>query len=134
MTLLTEGALVALLVFVGAGVGGLARYFIGDWVQNAGGASFPWGTLVINVTGALLLGLLYRFLEGTAARPEWRLFVGVGICGGYTTFSTFSYETLRLLQDGQWQRAGAYAFGSVILSIAAVFAGFGLAESLLRKG
>lgn len=123
-----------LIVFLGAGLGGTARYLLGGWIQAGAGASFPWGTLAVNVTGALVLGVLYRYLEGTLVRPEWRLFVGVGFCGGYTTFSTFSYETVRLMQDGQWQRAGAYALASVILSVAAVFAGFGLAESLLRKG
>lgn len=123
-----------LIVFVGAGLGGIARYAFGGWVQGLAGPAFPWGTLCVNITGALLIGLLYRFMEGVAIRPEWRLFAGIGFCGGYTTFSTFSYEAVRLLQDGQWLRAFSYAVVSVVLSIAAVFVGFGIAESILRKG
>mgnify|MGYP003289911542 CR=1 FL=1 len=95
----------AFLIFVGAGMGGLARYTVGNWVQAATGPTFPWGTLLINVTGSFLLTFFYGLLEGTAAPPEWRAFLGIGFCGGYTTFSTFSYETARLLQT---DRANLY--------------------------
>jgi CrcB protein len=122
------------IVFLGAGLGGVARYAVGGWVQELGGAAFPWGTLAVNISGALLIGLLFRFSEGTALRPEWRLFGAVGFCGGYTTFSTFSFEAVKLLQDGQWQRAFGYALASVIGSIIAVLVGFSLAEFMLRKG
>lgn len=124
----------AALVFLGAGIGGVARYALGGWVQAASGPSFPWGTLVINVTGSLLLTLLVGSLERTSASPEWRLFLGIGVLGGYTTFSTFSYETVRLIQDGDWQRASGYVASSVLLSIAAAFAGFWLAGALMRRG
>lgn len=124
----------AALVFLGAGIGGVARYALGGWVQAAGGPSFPWGTLVMNVTGSLLLTLLVGALERTSASPEWRLFLGIGVLGGYTTFSTFSYETVRLIQDGDWQRASGYVASSVLLSIAAAFVGFWLAGALMRRG
>jgi CrcB protein len=94
-----------LVIFVGAGLGGLVRYGLSEWIQDAAGAGFPWGTLVVNVSGSLLLTFVYSVLEGTAASPEWRAFLGIGILGGYTTFSTFSYETVRLLQDGSRRTA-----------------------------
>jgi CrcB protein len=81
----------AVLVFIGAGLGGVARYAVGGWVQTASGSSFPWGTLFVNVTGSLLITALIGALEYTSASPEWRLFLGIGVLGGYTTFSTFSY-------------------------------------------
>lgn len=84
-------------IFVGAGLGGLGRYVVIAWVQSIGGATFPWGTLLINVTGSLLLTFVYAVLEGTAGAPEWRAFRGIGVIGGYTTFSTFSYEAVSLL-------------------------------------
>jgi CrcB protein len=124
----------ALVIFVGAGLGGLARYAVSLWVQGAGGAGFPWGTLLINVTGSLLLTLGYGYLESTAAAPEWRAFLGIGVLGGYTTFSTFSYEAVRLLQEGEWGRALLYVAGSVLLSLAAAALGFRLASALLRRG
>lgn len=121
-----------LVVLVGGGIGALARYGLGGWIQNAAGAAFPWGTLVINVSGSLLLALLFALLEGSRARPEWRAFLGIGFCGGYTTFSTFSYEAFRLLQDGQWQRAAVYMLGSLVLALAGTFAGFWLGAAVLR--
>ncbi len=124
--------MVWLVVLVGGGIGALARYWLGGWVQNAAGADFPWGTLAINVSGSLLLALLYALLEGSRARPEWRAFLGIGFCGGYTTFSTFSYEAFRLLEDGQWNRAAAYMLGSLVLALAGTFAGFYLGETVLR--
>ncbi len=124
--------MVWLVVLVGGGIGALARYWLGGWIQNAAGADFPWGTLAINVSGSLLLALLYALLEGSRARPEWRAFLGIGFCGGYTTFSTFSYEAFRLLQDGQWRRAAAYMLGSLVLALAGTFAGFYLGETVLR--
>jgi CrcB protein len=124
----------AFVIFVGAGLGGVARYAITQWVQGSAGANFPWGTLFINVTGSFLLAVVYALLESSAAAPEWRAFLGIGLIGGYTTFSTFSYETLRLVQDGAWDRALLYIFGSVVLSLAGAMLGFGLASELLRRG
>ncbi len=122
-----------IVVFLGAGLGGVARYALGGWIQQAAGAAFPWGTLVINITGSLLLGFLVALLENIGTSAAWRLFLTIGFCGGYTTFSTFSYESMRLLQDGQWARASAYVAGSTAFSIAAAFAGFGVALQLLRR-
>lgn len=126
--------MLGLVIFVGAGVGGLARYAVSEWIQSATGSGFPWGTLLINVTGSLLLTFAYGVLDGISAAPEWRAFLGIGVLGGYTTFSTFSFETMRLLQDGEWERALFYVLGSVVLSLAGAFVGFRLASELLRRG
>lgn len=124
----------ALAIFVGAGMGGLARYALSGWVQSMSGAGFPWGTLVVNVSGSLLLTFVYGLLEGTPASAEWRAFLGIGVLGGYTTFSTFSYEAVRFLQDGEWTRASFYVLGGVALSLAGAAAGFVLSSLLLRRG
>lgn len=126
--------MLGLVIFVGAGVGGLARYAVSEWVQSATGSGFPWGTLLINVTGSLLLTFVYAVLDSISAAPEWRAFLGIGVLGGYTTFSTLSFEAMRLLQDGEWERALFYVLGSVVLSLAGAFVGFRLASELLRGG
>ena len=126
--------MVAFVIFVGAGLGGLARYGISVWAHADGGAGFPWGTLLINVSGSLLLTAVYGYLESTAAAPEWRAFLGIGILGGYTTFSTFSYEAVRLFRDGESERALLYVVASVILSLAGAALGFRLASIAIRRG
>ncbi|HET9150162.1 MAG TPA: fluoride efflux transporter CrcB [Gemmatimonadales bacterium] len=108
----------------GSAVGGVLRYALGGWIARHS-PGFPLGTLLINVTGSFLLGWLMRWSLGTPAiSPEWRAALTIGLCGGYTTFSTFSYETMKLLQDGEWGRATLYAGLSIFVSLAAVFAGW----------
>ncbi len=123
-----------LYIALGGGLGAIARYVLGGWVQAATGATFPWGTLLINISGSLLLGFLYVLLEGSPVAREWRAFAGIGFCGGYTTFSTFSYETARLLQDGQASRACVYVLASALLSIAGALVGFRVANAVLGRG
>jgi fluoride exporter len=123
-----------LVIFVGAGLGGVTRYALGSWIQGASGPSFPWGTLVINVTGSLLVTLVYALLDSTMSAHAWRAFLGVGFLGGFTTFSAFSYETIRLAQDGRWERAVFYVAGSVVLSLGGALGGVRLASVLLRRG
>jgi CrcB protein len=119
-------------IAVGAAAGGVARHYLGFSIQQRLGATFPWGTLVINVTGSLLLGFILRYAFATPGiSVELRALLTTGFCGGYTTFSTFSYETAALLEDGQYERAGAYAFGSVLLSLVATFGGFMLAREVI---
>jgi CrcB protein len=108
----------------------LARYGLGGAVQRLG-TLFPYGTLLINVLGSFLLGFLMRWLLGTAASPELRAALTVGFCGGFTTFSTFSYEAAMLLQNGSYLRAMFYMVGSVVLSLAATFAGFAAARAII---
>ena len=121
-----------LVIFLGAGLGGVARYTVGGWVQGAAGSAFPWGTLVVNITGSLLLAFSYAIMEGTGASATWRAFIGIGLLGGYTTFSTFGYESMRLVEDGQWTRAGLYVLASVIISLLGVALGFRAAATVLR--
>jgi CrcB protein len=119
-------------VAIGSAVGGVSRYLLGGLIQRALAGSFPTGTLVINITGSALLGFLLRYaLDVPAMTPEIRALLGVGFCGGYTTFSTFSYEALTLLEDGDWERAGLYIALSVAGSLLATFIGFVAARELI---
>lgn len=119
-------------VAVGGALGSVARFALGTLVQQRAGAGFPLGTLLVNVTGSLLIGVVMRWATAGGAVPlEARLFLVTGVCGGYTTFSTFSYETARLLEDGDQSRALLYVVLSVSLSLAATFAGFALARAAL---
>jgi CrcB protein len=119
-------------VAIGAALGGVARYYLGSAIQHRVGPTFPWGTLVINVSGSLLLGVLMRYALSTpSVSAELRALLTTGFCGGYTTFSTYSYETATLLEDGQYGRAGVYAMASVVVALVATFAGFVLARELI---
>jgi CrcB protein len=117
-------------IALGGALGTLARWWLGGWAQRFS-AEFPYGTLTINVTGSLVLGFLVRYLTQTPASPELRAALTIGFCGGFTTFSTFSYEAARLLEDGSSVRAFTYMAASVLLSLAAVFAGFAIARAML---
>ena len=122
------------LVAVGGALGSGCRYLVTVATQNMAGVTFPVGTLVVNVTGSLALGFLMRYsMQSAAISPEMRLLLTSGFCGGYTTFSTFSYESVRLIEDGAWRTASVYMLASVVLSLAAMFVGFRLAQ-LLRLG
>lgn len=121
-----------LAVALGGAAGSVARYVLGAAVQARAGAGFPYGTLVVNITGSFLLGGLSTWLVARAAAPEVRLLLMIGLCGGYTTFSSFAYESALMLQDGRLLRTGTYVAASVILTIAAMFAGFSAARALLR--
>lgn len=118
------------LVFIASGTGGLARYVFGGWVQRLSGGTFPLGTLVVNVSGCLLIG----FFGGAALtgrsliREEYRVALLVGLLGGYTTFSTFGWETFSMLGDGQFGRALLNAAASVVAGVVAVWAGYRVAE------
>jgi len=119
-------------IAIGAAVGGVSRYYLTSAVQQRLGVSFPWGTLVINVTGSMLLGFIIRYaLAAPAMSVELRALLTTGFCGGYTTFSTYSFETATLIEEGQYGRAGAYAFGSMFLALTATFCGFLLARELV---
>ncbi len=113
-----------ILIFLGSGSGGLVRYWLGGVVQNWLRTPFPAGTLVINVTGCLVMGFLVTAWTGPVAiREEYRAAVLVGFLGGYTTFSAFGRDTLALVHRGDWLIAGVYVLGSVVLSLLAVWLG-----------
>jgi len=116
-----------LLVFIGGGLGASLRHAINVGCARACGVNFPYGTFVINITGSLVMGIIagYLALKGEASQP-WRLFIMTGILGGYTTFSAFSLDAVTLYQRGEMGLALFYVLGSVILSIAGLFAGLAL--------
>jgi len=115
-----------LLVAGGGALGSIARYWLSGVVGRRFGETFPYGTLLVNVSGCLAIGFFaaYTGPEGRALmRPEWRLAFMTGICGGYTTFSSFSLQTLNLATDGDWLRAAANVTLSVGLCLGAVWLG-----------
>ena len=120
-----------LLVFVGGGLGASLRHFINVTCTRCMGPGFPWGTFVINITGSTVMGLIAGYLafKGQASQP-WRLFLMTGVLGGYTTFSAFSLDTALLYEKGELSLAAAYVLGSVVLSIAGLFAGLALVRHL----
>jgi len=120
-------------IAVGSALGGIARFFVSGVTAQLIGETFPWGTLIVNVTGSFIIGFF-----ATLTGPDGRVFVGttgrqfvmIGICGGYTTFSSFSLQTLNLINDGEWFYVGGNVVGSVVLCLAAVWAGHILALSI----
>ncbi|MBI5165790.1 MAG: fluoride efflux transporter CrcB [Magnetospirillum sp.] len=115
-----------LLVAIGSGLGGTLRYWLSGLISAWTGPTFPWGTLAINVTGSLVIGLFATLTapDGRLLVPgEWRQFFMVGVCGGYTTFSSFSLQTLTLVQDGEWLGAGLNIVLSVVLCLFGVWLG-----------
>jgi len=114
-----------LVVFAGAGLGGLTRYLAGAWIMARYGGRFPLGTLCINVSGSFLIGVLMTLLTERLLNPHpnWRLFLVVGVLGGYTTFSSFEYETFQTVRDGSRWMGLLYVASSVVLGYAGVWLG-----------
>jgi CrcB protein len=130
-----ERLLPYLLVGAGSFVGGNARFIIGRWVGSAVEGRFPLATLLINVGGSFLLGVLGGFLaqRSVAHGDALRLALGVGFCGGFTTFSTFEYETHALFEDGSWLPALANVFVSLFLGLLAVRFGIVLSRAIVLR-
>ncbi|HVU24744.1 MAG TPA: fluoride efflux transporter CrcB [Opitutus sp.] len=124
-----------LLIALGGALGSVARFLVGGVVSNHFGETFPWGTLAVNVAGSFIIGFF-----ATLTGPEGRVFAGggtrlffmTGVCGGFTTFSSFSLQTLNLVREGEWLRAGANTLGSVALCLVAVWLGH-LSASYLNR-
>jgi fluoride exporter len=132
---MSSSAAIYLWVALGSAIGGVARYGLSGIVAHQAGETFPWGTLVVNVTGSFVIGFLAT-LTGTDGRwlvpSQGRQFLMTGICGGYTTFSSFSLQTLNLTRDGQWFRAGMNVVLSVVLCLVAVWLGHAAAVYVNR--
>jgi CrcB protein len=113
-----------LMVGLGGCLGSILRFWLGSYIGGRLGSRFPYGTFVINVTGSFLIGMILTILaEKTQWSPNWRFLIPIGFIGGYTTFSTFEYETFRLVQDGQMVTAMLNVVGSVVIGFAGVWAG-----------
>ncbi len=126
--------MILFLIALGGAAGSVLRYLLGGRVQHFAPHGFPVGTLTVNVLGCLLIGVLARFFLNMQTAGEWRALLIVGFCGGFTTFSTFSIETVGLIEGGEYARAGTYIAGSVLLCITATFAGMAAAATFARNG
>ena len=129
---MNKDVLFVLAVFLGGGLGSVGRFLLSGAVQRSAGGIFPWGTITVNVLGALAIGAVWAAAGRCDLAPGVRVFIFVGIFGGFTTFSSFSLETLNLFREGAW-RAG---LGNIVLSnlacLVAVAAGFFIMRALLR--
>jgi fluoride exporter len=120
-----------ILIAIFGAAGTLARYGLQGLVQIRVGSTFPYGTLLINLTGCFLLGLIGQFtLNRMVISPDWRVGIAVGFFGGYTTFSSFGWETAKMPEDGEWARATAYVTASVVVGLFLSAAGIRLANQL----
>lgn len=119
-----------LLVALGSALGGVCRFACVALAVQAWGPAFPWGTLIVNVAGSAVIGFVATSAETT--HPSLRQFIMPGFCGGFTTFSAFSLETMNLLRTGDWPHAAANSVASVAFSVGAVWAGHALALSVQR--
>ena len=125
-----ERVKIFLIAMFGA-IGTLARYGLQGVVQFRAGGTFPYGTLLVNLSGCFLLGLIGQFtLNRIVMSPDWRIAIAVGFFGGYTTFSSFGWETAKMLEDGEWLRATTYVSASVIAGLLLSVAGIRLANRL----
>jgi CrcB protein len=122
-----------LLFLIGTGgfIGSIARYLTQQGISRVLPVIFPYGTLLVNVSGSFLIGILYALTDrGNLVSPEWRFFLATGFCGGFTTFSTFSYETYGLLREGEYLFVFLYIVLSVTVSLLATVMGVTLIRSI----
>jgi CrcB protein len=123
----------ALWIFVGGGLGSLARWGVSGCIATGVGETFPWGTIIVNITGCFVIGI-FATVTGPDGRwlasPTFRQFFMLGICGGYTTFSSFSLQTLTLAQGGQWFKAGANCVLSLVFCLLGTWLGHLIATSI----
>jgi len=121
-----------MLIGAGGALGAMARFGLAQGVQRTLGEGFPWGVMSCNVLGCLVIGVLAAvFANEPDVREEWRLAIFIGVLGGFTTFSTFSYETFELLNESQWTRAGLYVLGTNVLCLSMTLIGYRATASWL---
>jgi CrcB protein len=112
------------VIAVGAMLGANLRFVVGNWAADRFGADFPYGTFIVNVSGSFVIGIVLSLIgERVGINPLWRLFFATGFLGGYTTFSSYAWETLTLAQDGNWVPALAYVLGSNVIGLIGVWLG-----------
>lgn len=116
-----------LLMALAGGFGAAARFSLDGWVKERIASQFPWGILLINVLGSFLLGVLTGLVVDAGVDPDWRLVLGTGFCGGFTTFSTAMVDTVRLVREGAWRPAAANLLGTLAACVVAAAFGLGLA-------
>jgi CrcB protein len=117
------------LIAVFGAAGTLARYGLQGVIQGRSASTFPWGTLVVNLTGCFFLGLIAQFtMNRLVISPDWRVAIAVGFFGGYTTFSSFGWETAKMMEEGEWLRASAYVGASIVSGLLLSAAGIRLAN------
>ena len=119
-----------LYVAIGGAIGSAARYLVGAWLSSLLGPDFPWGTSFVNVTGSFVIGVVTVLVQGGVLPAGAQFFVAVGILGGYTTFSTYSYETIQLIMDGSFGFALLNVFGQLLLGFVGVYLGIVLGRAL----
>ncbi len=129
---LKEALYRSFLVFIGAGLGGNARYWLSGYISQRMTTAFPWGTFVVNATGSLLIGFITGLLAESKSPAEWRILLVIGVLGGYTTFSSFSQETLNLIQGRNYAYAFVNVFGSCFLGLTCAWIGLVLSRLLTR--
>jgi CrcB protein len=122
-----------LAVAIGGAVGAVARYLLSGWVQALGGASLPWGTLAVNLSGSLAIGFVAVWLQHLVSVPDMRELIVVGFLGSFTTFSAVSLETLEMIRLGEWWRATGYTFGSLFFGVLAAALGATLAGAIFQR-
>jgi fluoride exporter len=119
----------ALLVGTGGALGAIARWVVGTYIAARVGNAWPWGTFVINITGCLIIGFFVTLTsERVTVAEGWRYLVPIGFVGAYTTFSTYAFETVRLMELGHWLRAASYVLGSTVAGLIAVGAAMWVAR------
>ncbi len=121
----------ALIVGLGGFLGANLRYWLGGWLANRFGLLFPIETMLINISGSFVLGLFMTLALHSSWAPEWRHLVAVGFLGAFTTYSTYEYESFRLIQEGLWLKAFLNLFGSLVLGLIAVALGVAVARWLI---
>ena len=120
-----------ILFLIGTGglIGSIARYLAASYFTRVFPSAFPYGTFVVNIIGCLIIGLVFGLSERFSwLTPEWRFFLATGICGGFTTFSSFDYENIKLIQEGNFLVFALYSIGSFAIGLLAVFGGITLAK------
>ena len=120
-----------LLVGIGGFIGSISRYYSQQIISKRFPSALPYGTLTVNIVGCCLIGIIYALSEkGNILTPEWRIFLATGFCGGFTTFSTFSYESINLINDGEWFNVSLYVAISVIIGFLSTYPGISLIKSI----